>query len=220
MAAVTTFVSRRPKPREAIKFGIQWAVGHGFSLLLLGSLLFALKVTINESLAGSLEKFVGFALLLLGLWTLYQLRFGSFHHLSEQSHDHAGHTHEHPHVHSHDDKEALAHSLSHRHGSLWMGVLHGAAGTAAFVGEAFVVVSHSYWAVLTYTVVYSLGVLVAMACYAGALGGLIDWGGHKFRATLVGAQALAGALACVVGVCWITGIEIPWIHFPSGSHSP
>jgi hypothetical protein len=56
--------------------------------------------------------------------------------------------------------------------------------------------------------------MVAMAAYAGALGGLIDWGGHKFRAALVGSQALAGTLACVVGVCWIAGIEIPWIHFP------
>jgi ABC-type nickel/cobalt efflux system permease component RcnA len=239
MAAVTTFVSRRPQPREAIKFGLQWAAGHSFSLLLMGSILFALKLTISESFAGSLEKFVGVALLLLGLWTLYQLRFGPIHYIPKKVREEAepiratrpkvvvqamseeSPAEELPLFASpaqeqklyEEKEEAFVRSLTHRHGSLWMGVLHGAAGTAAFVGEALVVFSQSYWTVVTYTLMYSLGVLLAMAAYAGALGGLIDWGGHKFRAALVGSQALAGTLACVVGVCWIAGIEIPWISF-------
>ncbi len=69
MAAVSAFVARRPAPRQAVRFGVQWAVGHGLSLLLLGSILFALKATIAESLAGSLEKIIGVALVGLGLWT-------------------------------------------------------------------------------------------------------------------------------------------------------
>ncbi len=28
MAAVTTFVSRRPRPREAVGFGVRWGLGH------------------------------------------------------------------------------------------------------------------------------------------------------------------------------------------------
>jgi ABC-type nickel/cobalt efflux system permease component RcnA len=193
-------------------------------LLLLGSILFALKLTIAESLAGSLEQIVGVVLIGLGLWTLYQLRPGELHHTHSHhhhQHDHApdGHQHgehhgEHHHEHAtaHVHADGTTHSHSHGKGSLWMGMLHGAAGTAAFVGEALVAVSQTYLAVFLYTLFFSIGVLVAMALYAGALGGLIDWGGRRFRAVMIGAQALTGILACVVGYCWVSGIEIPWIH--------
>ena len=223
MAAVTTFVTRRPTPRQAVRFGVQWALGHGFSLLLLGSLLFVLKVTLSETIAGSLEKLVGIALLGLGLWTLFQLRPGEWHH----THGHLHH-HEHSqaqedapvggdqsvqmqHPHKHADGTMHSHP-SHGHGSLWMGLLHGAAGTAAFVGEAVVAVSHNYAMVCIYTVVFSLGVLAAMVTYAGTLGSVINWSGRRFHTVALSAQALAGVLACAVGTCWVLGIEIPWFH--------
>lgn len=222
MAAVSAFVARRPAPRQAVRFGVQWAVGHGLSLLLLGSVLFALKATIAESVAGSMEKIVGVALLVLGLWTLFQLRPGEWHHT--HSHSHATqnsngaapaaaepHAHADGTTHRHDAAQSRAHSPGH--GSLWMGMLHGAAGTAAFVGEALVAVSQSYAAVFLYTLFFSIGVLGAMAIYAGALGGLIDWGGRRFRLAALGAQALAGIGACAVGSCWVLGIPIPWIAF-------
>ncbi len=125
-------------------------------------------------------------------------------------HTHAdGTTHRHDSAHQHTH----GHSHSHRRGSLWMGMLHGAAGTAAFAGEALVAVSQSYAAVFLYTLFFSIGVLGAMAVYAGTLGGLIDWGGRRFRLAALGAQALAGIAACAVGGCWVLGIPIPWIAF-------
>lgn len=225
MAAVSAFVARRPAPRQAVRFGVQWAVGHGLSLLLLGSVLFALKATVAESLAGSLEKIVGVALFGLGLWTLFQLRPGELHHT--HAHSHAGesiadappgsglHTHADGTTHRHDSTHSRAHGHAHSygHGSLWMGMLHGAAGTAAFVGEALVAVSQSYAVVFLYTLFFSIGVLGAMAIYAGALGGLINWGGRRFRLAALGTQALAGIAACAVGCCWVLGIPVPWIAF-------
>ena len=221
MAAVSTFVARRPSPRQAVMFGIKWAIGHGFSLLLLGTILFVLKLTIAETLAGSLEQFVGAALIALGLWTLYQLRPGDLHHTHSHHHEHH-HSHESVSPHKHDTQaevelhthaDGTTHSHAHGNGSLWMGMLHGAAGTAGFVGESLVAVSQTYAAVFLFTLFYSIGVLVAMALYAGALGGLIDWGGKRFQAVMIGGQALTGVLACGVGYCWLRGIEIPWIAF-------
>lgn len=218
MAAVSTFVARRPSVRQAASFGVQWALGHGLSLIILGSVLYFLKVQILASVATGLERLVGVALLGLGIWTLFQLRPGQIHHSHSheaahshgEAHDHApevSHTHAdgtvHSHSHGHD------HGHSHGRGSLWMGLLHGAAGTAAFVGEAFVAASNSYWMVLAYTVTFSVGVLLAMGAYAACLGGIISWSGHRVRAISMGAQMLTGVLACVVGVCWIQGIELP-----------
>ena len=213
MTAVTTFVARRPSPRQAAKFGMQWAIGHGFSLFVIGLVLFALKYTISETASGWLEKLVGFALLGLGIWTLLQLTPG-----------HGHHTHDHHHfgdesfdsaegkVSTHTHADGTTHSHGGR-GSLWMGMLHGAAGTAAFVGQALVAVSQTYGAVILYTLFFSLGVLMSMTAYAGVLGGAITWGGKRLNALSVGAQVLAGVLSCVVGFCWIQGIEIPWFHF-------
>src|SRR5690349_9186092 len=48
VAAVTTFVSRRPAPRECIRFGARWGLGHSASVLVAGGLLIALDLTVPE----------------------------------------------------------------------------------------------------------------------------------------------------------------------------
>ena len=186
MTAVTAFVARRPTPKQAALFGVQWAVGHGASLLIFGIALWALHRTLPEAVAVSLERLVGVALLGLGLWTLYGLR------------------REHQHRHAHDHGIRHAHGDSHGRGSLWMGLLHGVAGTAAFVGETLVAMSsRSLPLVLLFTLLFSLGVLVAMAGYAGALGSVLSWGERRFVGIARAAQVFTGLAACGVGIFWI-----------------
>lgn len=203
MTAVSAFVAQKPKPREAAWFGIKWAIGHGFSLLLLGSALYALRLTLSEGVASALERLVGLALFLLGLWTLNQLR-----------HTFLGHTHDHSHTSDEtiDSKENAEHLHTHAdgtmhshagNGSLWMGMLHGVAGTAAFVGESLVAVSQSYWKVFAFTLAFSVGVLVAMGAYAAVLGSLLNVGERRAAQIGHGARALTGVWACLVGIYWI-----------------
>jgi hypothetical protein len=190
LAAVSAFVARKPAPGQAVLFGIKWAVGHGLSLLFLGSLLYLLKLSVAVSLAGSLERLVGVALFGLGVWTLLQLRPGQMHH-------------SHSHTHTAEGGRTLTHT--HRDGSLLMGMLHGAAGTAAFVGQTLVAFSQSFVSVLAYTTAFSIGVLVAMAVYAGMLGGMLHRGRQRSLIFAKGAQALAGIWACGVGILWVLG---------------
>ena len=211
MAAVSTFVANRPKPREAAMFGVRWAVGHGFSLLLIGSLLWLLRRAAEASqpalfASGVLERVVGVVLVGLGIWTLYQVvssrasrqhRHGHFHDGSFHSHD--GDQTEHGHSHAHTGGFA----------SLGMGVLHGAAGTGAFVGQAAVSLSSSYAIVFLYTLLFSLGVLVSMAVYAGALGGLITAFEKRGELALAGARVVTAVLTCGIGFCLVSGIELP-----------
>lgn len=215
MTAVSTFVAKRPSPRQAVTFGIKWAIGHGLSLLLLGSLLFALKttlhVTMSATVAGSLERLVGMALFGLGLWTLFRLRPAQLHGASGHAHIHS---HDGIHAHSHDVTHNAAggdaesgddhtHPHTHDHGSLWMGVLHGLAGTAGFVGEGVVALSQSYAFVVAYTLIFSVGVLLSMGFYAGILGGAISWGGRRSHTFLDFARGLSGVCACIVGLMWM-----------------
>ncbi len=196
MTAVTAFVAGKPTPRQAIRFGIQWAVGHGASLLLLGTLLFALKMTVPSVLGSGLERLVGVALLGLGVWTLYEFWKGRKGAAVHQEHTHADGT-----THAAHHGSPLRHH--HHHSSLWMGMLHGAAGTAAFVGETLVAVSQTYFMVIAYTLAFGLGVLIAMAVYSGALGGILTWSERRSRLILAGARVTTGVAACAVGVYWI-----------------
>ena len=237
MAAVSTFVARRPTPREAMGFGVRWAIGHGLSLLIIGSILFVLKMALEQSQpvlfsSGVLDRFVGIVLVMLGLWTLHQLRPGTIHHTHDHAHDalpnasaeaglpaSSGSAYRHAdgtvHSHSHHGHAGHHHGEGgHKHGSLLMGMLHGAAGTGAFVAQAALALSDtSYAMVFAYTLSFSVGVLVAMALYAGLFGGVLAWGGRKGARVMHGACVATGLLTCGIGACLIMQIELPGVFF-------
>jgi len=211
MAAVSTFVAQKPKPREAALFGARWAVGHSVSLFVLGSVLFLVKHAAEKSqpdlfASGVLDRFVGLVLFGLGVWTLWQVASSR----ASKQHEH-GHFHD-GHFHSHDAKQH-GHSHSHSHtgafASLGMGVLHGAAGTGAFIGQTVVALSSSYAFVFLYTLLFSLGVLLSMSLYAGALGSLLLVFEKRGALFLSGARMVTGLLTCAIGFCLVSGIELP-----------
>ena len=84
-----------------------------------------------------------------------------------------------------------------------MGVLHGAAGTAAFVTESLVAVSQSYAKVVAFTLAFSIGVLLAMAAYSLVLGGILSFGERRSHVFITGVRALTGIWACAVGIYWV-----------------
>ena len=95
-----------------------------------------------------------------------------------------------------------ADGTTHSHGSLWMGMLHGAAGTAAFVGETLVAVSQSYWKIFAFTLAFSSGVLISMGAYSFALGSLYSFGERRATQVTHGIRFLTGAWACLLGIYW------------------
>jgi len=224
MAAVSTFVAGRPRPREAALFGVRWAVGHGLSLWLIGSILWLVKRAAQANqpqlfASGALERCVGLVLVGLGVWTLWQVASSRASQTHEHAHFHDGHLHSHGEAHGEAEAHShggTEHSHSHRGGlaSLGMGVLHGAAGTGAFVGQTVVSLSSSYLFVFCYTLLFSLGVLFSMAIYAGALGGLISHLEKRGTQFLSGARIVTGVLTCAIGFCLVSGIELPGLFDP------
>ncbi|HEV2148297.1 MAG TPA: hypothetical protein VGR37_12905, partial [Longimicrobiaceae bacterium] len=91
MAAVTTFVSRRPRPLEALGFGLRWGLGHSAAIVAVGGVLVLLDVHVPEGVARGLEFGVGGLLMALGLWLLWSILHGRAHALAGR-----GHAHPHP----------------------------------------------------------------------------------------------------------------------------
>lgn len=101
IAAVAPFATKG----SGLRTGALWGLGHGVGVLVLGMLAVAFRGLITlGSVSATSEHLVGFALIGLGLWTLWEAR-------SE------GHAHGHSHP-------AL----------FGMGVLHGAAGASHLIG--------------------------------------------------------------------------------------
>lgn len=181
MAAVTTFVSRRPRLAEAAGFGLRWGLGHSLAILALGLVLIALGVRIPASVESGLEFGVGTLLLGLGLWLLWGVVHGRAHVLAGEA----------PHPHRHG------------RGSLWVGVAHGISGTAALLALLPVTLIRSPWAASGYLLLFGVGTTVAMAAYAAVAGVLFEQAGRRSPAaggTLRAATALGSA---GLGVFWM-----------------
>ncbi len=136
VAAVATLATRVKTVRETVPLGILWGIGHTLTLFAFGSVVLFLDAAVPERLAIYLELAVGVMLIVLGADILYRL-------VRERIHFHS-HTHEdgavHFHAHSHAG-EKQHDPARHFHGhsralsirALFVGIMHGMAGSAALM---------------------------------------------------------------------------------------
>jgi ABC-type nickel/cobalt efflux system permease component RcnA len=190
MAAVTTFVSRRPRPAEAVAFGVRWGVGHSAALLVVGLILVALDLRVPERLTRGLEFGVGGMLVGLGAWLLWSVLHERAHRMAARGHDHA-----HPHPHAH----------THGHGSLWVGMAHGLAGTAPLVALLPAALTRSAWLAGAYLLFFGVGTTVAMGLYAVAAGLLFDRAGSRVPTLGRTLRTLTAVGSAALGIVWMAG---------------
>jgi sulfite exporter TauE/SafE len=189
VAAVTTFVSRRPRPLEAVGFGVRWGVGHSAAILGVGGILIALDLRLSDHVTRGLEFGVGMMLLGLGLWLLWNVLHERAHRLAGGP-AHASGAHDHHHHH-------------HGRGSLWVGLAHGLAGTAPFIAVIPVALVKSPWQAGAYLLLFGVGTTVAMGLYALVAGLVFHHAGSRLPA-LGGALRAATALgSAALGVVWM-----------------
>ena len=72
LVAVSTLVVGRPRPRVAFGLGLAWGLGHTLTLVLVASVLAALRMTLSPTVAAAFELAVGGVLIILGGQSLRQ----------------------------------------------------------------------------------------------------------------------------------------------------
>jgi len=191
MAAVTTFVARRPRPVEAFGFGVRWGLGHSLAILVAGGLLILLDVRVPESLEAALEFGVGVMLVGLGGWVLVGLR--------RRGTDGG--------VHRHAHADGLAHPHVHPHGraTVWVGVAHGLAGTAALLALVPAALLGSAWLAAGYLVLFGVGTVIAMGIYAVIAGLLFHHAGDSVPALGTAMRVVTALASVVIGLWWMYG---------------
>jgi sulfite exporter TauE/SafE len=133
LAAVSTIVTTRRSLFSSAIVGGLWGFGHTISLMAAGVFVLLLNFQISERTERFLETCVGVMLTVLGLNVLRKLIAGGRLHF--HSHGHGGHTHVHPHVHANGEAGAdhAHHDLVFSRRALFIGMVHGLAGSAALM---------------------------------------------------------------------------------------
>lgn len=153
------------KKRLALR-GAVWGLGHTITLFAICAAVILMGLTLTDQVAASLEFAVGVMLVLLGLDVLRRLRKQRIHFHAHRHGDGPAHIH----AHSHAGAEAPHDSDPHRHThptgfplrALFVGLVHGAAGSAGLLALA-VAATQEAWLAVGYVAVFGLGSILGMA---------------------------------------------------------
>jgi hypothetical protein len=213
LAAVSTIVSERKSWLSSSLVGGLWGIGHTTSLLLAGVVVLFLKIPISERVESGLELGVGLMLIGLGLNALVKLARGGKLHLHQ--HTHGGHTHVHPHL--HDKTAAKKHTSSDEshHGykigqrPLWVGMVHGLAGSAALMLLVLSTIQSPLVGFL-YIAVFGVGSIGGMMLMSSLLSLPFHLTAHRFTTINLLARVLAGLFSIGFGglLLWEKGWEL------------
>jgi sulfite exporter TauE/SafE len=161
VVAVTTIVSRSSSILRSALVGLTWGIGHTLTLFAAGFAVLALKLTIPDKIALSMEFAVGVMLVLLGVPLLKQL-------ITNRGHIHPHQHGDKVHFHSHSHSDTPVHEHIHLRRPLLVGMLHGLAGSAALTLLVLNTMS-SLAQGLAFLLVFGVGSILSMLVLSGLI---------------------------------------------------
>jgi hypothetical protein len=227
--AVSTIVSRERSVVKAGLIGILWGVGHTLTIFLVGAGIILFGVAIPARVGLTMEFSVGLMLILLGVLNLtgamrwFSQTFSPAHPQVAGSH---AHIHEHGsqiHLHWHSHRPEGEHhgesltppkwmggtsqlGLFHTLRPLFVGLVHGLAGSAAVALLVLSTIRNPRWALL-YLLIFGVGTIGGMMLITAAISLPFSFAGYKFawlnKSLVVG----SGVVSLVFGlfVCYQIG---------------
>ncbi|MGI8835890.1 MAG: sulfite exporter TauE/SafE family protein [Pyrinomonadaceae bacterium] len=211
VVAVSTIVSEQRKLLRAALVGGLWGAGHTVSLIIVGVVVLALRISIPESVATWLEFGVALMIIWLGANALMRaLRERSKIHLHK--HEHGGEPHIHIHFHEpgaeHQDISSLHSHAVTRIGfkPLIVGMMHGLAGSAALTLLVLTQIDSAVLGLL-YLAIFGVGSIIGMVLMSGLVGLPFALSSRKFAGVHHRLQIAAGALSLAFGL---------WYAYASG----
>jgi len=192
--------------------GLYWGLGHAGGVVLVGIAAILIRELLPLDLLSEWSVLIG-----IGAWGIWRATSQSVH---SHEHRHDGTQHAHLHVHGHTPKARSAshgeqptepdhpHGGSHVHArtsaaALGVGVLHGLAGSAHFLGVLPALALPTRGAAITYVACFGVGTVAAMTGFAALIGRLASRssksGTRAYRILLLS----LGLAAIAVGIVWL-----------------
>ena len=228
--AVSTIVSRERSIAKAGLIGILWGCGHTLTIVAVGAAIILFGLAIPARAGLTMEFSVGLMLILLGVLNLT----GAMKWISEKFspahpratgehahlHQHGSHVHFHWHSHApapdhHGNRLAAPNwlrgpfgrlGLFHVLRPLFVGIVHGLAGSATVALLVLSTIRDPPWAVL-YLLIFGLGTVAGMMLITAALALPFSFSGYKFAWLNRGFVIGSGLLSLSFGlfVCYQIG---------------
>jgi sulfite exporter TauE/SafE len=196
--AVSTLSTRKPGLLNSFKHSAHWALGHAAMLVMIGLMLFGLGVHIPETFQHLAEASVGVLLMVMGIWCLWHFKKNP---LQLKVHRHGDIVHSHLCL---ADDENSDHQKSAKHAPMFIGMLHGLAGSAPALALVPIVMQGQLSVALVYLTVFSLGVLISMVMFGAALGQLqVKLQNFNIKIYQVSRYLIASA-SVVLGGVWLS----------------
>jgi len=224
LIAVSTIVARYRSVRQALWIGAFWGLGHTVTVLVVGGLVMLMGWTIPHRVGLSLEFSVGLMLILLGALNLASFaqwfRKDSF--VTEDSagvvmlphtHAHGDYVHTHPHQaaggrHPHDPEQTPVNWIDRHFGAsgmfqalrpLFVGVVHGMAGSSAVALLVLATIRNGQWALL-YLLLFGAGTIVGMMLVTVAMAVPFVYAGRRLRNWQRAFRLASGAVSVGFGL--------------------
>ena len=156
VAAISSFAAKNKSIKKSSLLGMFWGFGHATALLLIGLIILSLKITIPENISLLLELIVGVMLVILGVNTILTANKNKIH-----FHKHSHGQERHIHFHSHKATKNHAHEHLPFYQSVFVGLVHGLAGSAALTLLVLAAVK-SFWIGLIYILIFGIGSIAGM----------------------------------------------------------
>jgi len=196
IAAIATLTTQTESLSAALKQGAAWGLGHTLTLFIFGSIVLLNDSKIAESLALKLELAVGCMLLLLGLDLIRRVIRNRIHF---HTHQHANGLH-HFHAHSHAGQQKPTHHHPHSSAllplkALFIGLMHGMAGSAALIVLTLNTVQTPLLGLL-YIALFGVGSMLGMALLSFAIA-------IPLRRSATGLSRLHNGLQLLIGLATV-----------------
>lgn len=163
LAAVATLVTDGKKRRQLAWRGATWGLGHTITLFLVCAGVIQFSMALTPSRAAAFECAVGMMMVLLAAHVVWKMKRDKVHF---HAHDHGDgmHVHAHSHATAQVPHSEDPHDHVHRFElkALLVGLMHGAAGSAALVALALAT-AQSPTQALFYVALFGVGSIIGMA---------------------------------------------------------
>ncbi|RLU00196.1 hypothetical protein [Ketobacter sp.] len=214
IATVASLASVHTNRWQVLKQGVAWGLGHSLMLLAVGAVVLWSDTLIPEQIAYALQMAVGALMVLLGADVLRRARREKIHFHVHSHNDGTQHFHAHSHRHQPQNFRLAPFIQPQPHGhhnhsharrqdwpirALFIGVIHGLAGSAALI-LLFVDQVNSMVTGLMYILTFGLGSILGMALFSLVISIPLGFTAKKLTGIHTAMQLTIGVVTAGLGV--------------------